>query len=72
MSPARRTLVSPLGSAVDLPHLSPAEAYVVADILERICQAIWDAYGDDMLDVVVDCAPPVEPPPQDDDLDIPF
>ena len=50
----RKRPVSPLGSAVDLPHMSPEEAYIVADIFDRISTAIWDAYGDDMLQIAAE------------------
>lgn len=59
MSPPRPTTVSPLGSSVDLPHLTPEEAYVLVDVLDRLIQALWDTYGDGMLDIAA-----AEPPDQ--------
>lgn len=47
MKTPRRPFVSPLGAAIDLPHLSPDEAQVVAEVLRHVAAAIWDAFGDD-------------------------
>jgi len=63
---------SPLGSAVDLPHLSPEEAVVLVDVLDRICQSLWDTYGDEMLDIAAAAEPPERVPRDDGDLDTPF
>jgi hypothetical protein len=60
----------PLGSAINLPRLSPEEAYVLVDVLELICRSLWDTYGDDMLDLAAVDDAPQRPP--EDDLDIPF
>ena len=40
---------SPLGAAIDVPHLSPEEAWLVARLLRRLAKNIWDAFGDDLL-----------------------
>ena len=70
MSPPRPTEVSPLGSTVDLPHLTPEEAYVLVDVLDRLTQALWDTYGDGMLDIEAAAEPPG--PPRDIDEEIAF
>jgi hypothetical protein len=72
MSPPRAAAVSPLGSAVDLPHLSPEEAVVLVDVLERICQSLWDTYGEEMSDLVAAAEPPEDVPPDNGDPDVPF
>jgi hypothetical protein len=53
--------VSPLGAAIDLPHLTPDEALFIAQILKHIAGAIWDAFGDDF--------PLADWPDDDDDED---
>jgi hypothetical protein len=72
MSPHRPTTGSPLGSTVDLPHLTPAEAYVLVDVLDHLIQALWDTYGDDLLDIEAAAEPPDPPRDADPNEDIAF
>lgn len=72
MSPSRPTAVSPLGSTVDLPHLTPEEAYVLVDVLDRLTQALWDTYGDGMLDIEAAAEPPEQPRDAAGDEEIAF
>lgn len=51
MSPPRPTTVPALGPTIELPFLSAQEAYVLVDVLDRLLQALWASYGDEMLDI---------------------
>jgi len=48
MTPQRRPPASPLGAAIDVPHLAPHEALLVVQTLKHLAAAIWDAFGDDV------------------------
>lgn len=48
MTSPRRPQASPLGAAIDVPHLAPHEALLVVHTLQRLAAAIWDAFGDDV------------------------
>lgn len=72
MTPPRPSAVSPLGSSVDLPHLTPEEAYVLVDVLDHLIQALWDTYGDDLLDIEAAAEPPDPPWDADGDERIAF
>jgi hypothetical protein len=50
MTPSRQPpSPSPLGAEIPLRHLSPAEALLLADSLNRLAVAVWDAFGDDSV-----------------------
>ncbi len=57
----RKNTPNPFGSMVDIPHMSPEEAYLIVDILNRIASSIWNIYGDDMLDLAAQFGCP-DPP----------
>ena len=48
-SPRPRPRASPLGAAIDLRHMSPEEALLLAETLNRLAVAVWDAFGDDSV-----------------------
>ncbi len=48
MTPPRHKPASPLGAAIDVPHLAPHEALIVVQTLRCVADAIWDAFGDDL------------------------
>ncbi len=47
--PRRRPRASPLGAEIGLRHMSPEEALLLAEALNRLAIAVWDAFGDDSL-----------------------
>ena len=52
MTPPRRPLrprPSPLGVSIDTRHLSPEEALFLAETLNALAVAVWDAFGDDTV-----------------------
>lgn len=65
MTPPRRPFVSPLGAAIDVPHLAPHEAFIVVQTLEHIAAAIWDAFGDELDLPVRDDDESEDDPPDD-------
>jgi len=48
---------------IDLPSFTGEQAYLVADVLERLVSAIWRVHGDDMADFQGRVFPDATPPP---------
>jgi hypothetical protein len=48
---------------IDLSSLTGEQAYLFADVLERLVSAIWQAHGDDMADFQGRVFPDAPPPP---------
>lgn len=61
-------------SWVRIPALTPEQALLIVELLDVISAALWDTYGDDMVNIIAtaEALPPEPPDPADPADDIPF